>query len=70
MANKKQTTPETTRVATIELNTTTRDDIKILAKIEARKLHMPRIANNQYITMLVEREKAKAVQNGTWDKAA
>lgn len=55
---------------TIEVKKATRDDITVLAKVEARKLRLPRLANTQYITLLVEREKAKATKNGDWDTAA
>lgn len=69
MANKDNT-QTADHAVTIEVSAATRNDIKVLAKIEARKLGLPRIYNNQYVTRLVEREKAKAIKNGDWDSAA
>ena len=49
---------------TIEVDNFTRDDITRLAKLEAKKIGMRKVSNKEYITLLINREKAKAVASG------
>lgn len=53
-------------MTTVQCDKNTRKDLKTLAKIEARKEHLPSLYDNHYLARLIAREKATAIDNGDW----